>query len=220
MANRWGTTAEEPFSLLPNFGISVLVMTFPGREGFGPEFYNALKEGRNFGQLDIDEAAQVVEHLIALGYTARDRVGITGCSYGGYFAVQSIIRHPDLYAAAVAQCTLLDLEHAYEFTGRSSVAYWEGRVPDADAAEYIADSPVHHAAEVRTPLLLVHGTEDQLPVSMVEDFRDQIVAHGTPVELITFKGEGHGLSNPSSHMAAAQAQIRWFQKYLAGGTVR
>jgi dipeptidyl aminopeptidase/acylaminoacyl peptidase len=220
MANRWGATAEEPFNLLPNFGIAVLVMTFPGREGFGPPFYNALKEGRSFGQLDIDEAAQAVEHLIAQGYTARDRVGITGCSYGGYFAVQSIIRHPDLYAVAVAQCTLLDLEHAYEFTGRSSVAYWEGRRPEADAAEYTADSPIHHAADVRSPLLLVHGTEDQLPVSMVEDFRDQIAAQGTPVELITFKGEGHGLSNPSSHMAAAQAQIRWFQTYLAGATVR
>jgi dipeptidyl aminopeptidase/acylaminoacyl peptidase len=205
---------------LPNFGISVLVMTFPGREGFGPEFYNALKEGRNFGQLDIDEAAQVVEHLIALGYTARDRVGITGCSYGGYFAVQSIIRHPDLYAAAVAQCTLLDLEHAYEFTGRVVGCLLGGARAGRRRRRIhcrLAGSP---RAEVRTPLLLVHGTEDQLPVSMVEDFRDQIAAHGTPVEMITFKGEGHGLSNPSSHMAAAQAQIRWFQKYLAGGTVR
>jgi dipeptidyl aminopeptidase/acylaminoacyl peptidase len=55
---------------------------------------------------------------------------------------------------------------------------------------------------------------------MVESFRDQVAAHGAPVKLITFKGEGHGLSNPSSHMAAAQAQIRWFQKYLAGSTAR
>ena len=38
--------------------------------------------------------------------------------------------------------------------------------------------------------------------------------------IITFKDEGHGLSNPSSHMAAAQAQIRWFQKYLASADAR
>jgi dipeptidyl aminopeptidase/acylaminoacyl peptidase len=56
-----------------------------------------------------------------------------------------------------------------------------------------------------------------LPVSIVANFRDQVAAVGTPVELITFQDEGHGLSQPSNKMAAAQAQIRWFQRYLATG---
>src|SRR3712207_6343790 len=220
MTNRWGQTAEEPFTLLPNFGIAVLFMPFAGREGFGPEFFTALMDERNFGQLDIDEAAQVVETLISQGYTTRDRVGITGCSYGGYFASQSITRHPDLYAAANANCSMLDLAYDWEFIGRADVTYWEGRVPATDPAEYTADSPLSQAAKVRTPLLLMHGGKDTLPVSVVGDFRDTIVTTGTPVELITFKNEGHSLSQPSSRMAAAQAQIRWFQRYLAAPDAR
>lgn len=220
MANRWGTTAEEPFDLLPNFGIGVLVMSFSGREGSGPAFYNALMEERNFGQRDIDEAAQAVEYMIAQGYTARDRVGITGCSYGGYFTGQSIVRHPDLYAAANAQCSLLDLAQAWEFLGRADVTYWEGRTPETDPAEYAADSPNANAAKIRTPLLLLHGANDQIPASTVAAFGDRIAATGTPVELIIFKDEGHGLSLPSNKMAAAQAQIKWFEKYLAPGTER
>jgi dipeptidyl aminopeptidase/acylaminoacyl peptidase len=220
MTNRWGQTAEEPFTLLPNFGISVLFMPFAGREGFGPEFFTALMDERNFGQLDIDEAAQAVEFLIKEGYTARDRVGITGCSYGGYFTSQSITRHPDLYAAANTNCSMLDLAYVWEFIARPDVTYWEGRVPTTDLAEYTADSPRAQAANVRTPLLLTHGGKDTLPVSSVTDFRDQIAATGTPAELITFKDEGHGLSQPSTRMAAAQAQIRWFQTHLAAADPR
>jgi len=218
MANRWGATSEDPFNLLPNFGIGLLVMTFPGREGWGPEVFTALKADRNFGQLDIDEAAEVIEYLIHQGYTARDRVGITGCSYGGYFTTQSIVRHPDLYAAANAQCSLLDLAHVWEYLpGRPDVTFWEGRTPASDPAEYAADSPITQGAKVRTPLLLFHGSADYLPASIAANFRDQIAAVGTPVELITFQDEGHGLSQPSNKMAAAQAQIRWFQRYLATG---
>ena len=54
MTNRWGATTEDAFNLLPNFGISVLFMPFSGREGFGPEFYLALADEDNFGQLDVD----------------------------------------------------------------------------------------------------------------------------------------------------------------------
>ena len=217
MANRWGATSEEPFNLLPNFGIGLLVMTFPGREGWGPEVFTALKVERNFGQLDIDEAAEVVAYLVHQGYTARDRVGITGCSYGGYFTAQSIVRHPDLYAAANAQCSLLDLTHAWEYVARPDVTFWEGRTPTADPTEYADDSPIAQGAKVRTPLLLFHGATDTLPASIAANFRDQVAAGGTPVELITFQDEGHGLSQPSNKMAAAQAQIRWFQQYLATG---
>ncbi len=125
------------------------------------------------------------------------------------------MRHPELYAAAVALYSMLDLTHAWEFSGRPEVSYWEGRVPESDAAEYAADSPSVHAEKIRSPLLLIHGAKDDSPLSIVSIFRDKVAATGTPVELISFKEEGHGLVSPSSHMAAAQAQIRWFQRYLA-----
>jgi dipeptidyl aminopeptidase/acylaminoacyl peptidase len=215
VTNEWGSNVEQPFNLLPNFGMAVLVLPLPGREGFGPKFYNDLANGRNFGQIDIDEAAHAVEYMIGQGYTTRDRVGITGGSYGGYFASQSIVRRPELYAAAVALSSMLDLAHTWEFIARPEVSYWEGRVPERDPAEYAADSPSAHASRIRSPLLLIHGAKDEVPLSIVASFRDTVAATGTPVELISFKEEGHGLSSPSSHMAAAQAQIRWFQRYLA-----
>ena len=77
-------------------------------EGLGPKFFDNLVGGRNFGAVDIDEAAQAVQSLIALGYATPDQVGITGCSYGGYFTSrESLVRYPELYAVANAQCSPL-----------------------------------------------------------------------------------------------------------------
>lgn len=214
MTNSWGANVENPYNLLPNFGIAVLVMPLPGRLGWGPQFYNALADGRNFGQIDIDEQAEIVEQMIRLGYTSRGNVGIAGCSYGGYFATQSITRHPGLYSAANTQCTLLDMYSEFQFGYTPVVAYLEGRSPTVDPNEYAKDSPLFNASKVRVPTLMFHGTADFLPMQLVINFHDQIAANNVPVELLQFEGEGHGLGALTSQFVAGQEQIEWFRQYL------
>lgn len=215
ITNQWGGIVESPFNLLPNFGIAVLVAPLPGREGWGPKFLNDLANGRNFGAIDIDEGAAIVQQMIAMGYTASDKVGVTGCSYGGYYASQSITRHPTLYAAANSQCTLLDLFAEWQSGYTGFLSYLEGRAPTADPEEYTRDSPLYNAVRVRTPLLLFAGTNDFLPAKFSANFHDQIAAGKWPVELLLFADEGHGLSQPTSQFVAGQAQINWFREYLA-----
>jgi dipeptidyl aminopeptidase/acylaminoacyl peptidase len=213
MTNRWGTSAEEPFSLLPNFGFAVLFMPFSGREGFGPEFFNALADKDNFGQLDVDEGAQAVQYLLEHDYVKPGAVGIVGCSYGGYYVAQSITQFPDLYAAANIQCALLDMIKWWE-PNRFLVTYLEGSVPAEQPDEYRRDSPVYSASKIKTPLLLFHGEDDDLPFEIVRDFRNGIDDEITPIEMLVFKNEGHSLSFSSSRLIAAQHQIVWFRKYL------
>jgi dipeptidyl aminopeptidase/acylaminoacyl peptidase len=213
MTNRWGTTAEEPFNLLPNFGCGLLFMPFAGREGFGPEFYLALADNDNFGQLDVAEGAQAVQYLLEQGYAQPNGIGIAGCSYGGYFAAQSIIQYPDLYAAANIQCAVLDMIKWWE-PNPFLVTYMEGSIPAEQIEEYRRDSPYYLASQVKTPLLLFHGRDDNLPFQLVRDFRNGIDDDMTPVRMLVFKNEGHTLSSPSSRLIAAQEQIVWFRKYL------
>ena len=214
MTNRWGATPEDPFSLLPNFGISVLFMPFPGREGFGPEFYLALADKQNFGQIDVDESALAVQYLVEHGYANENQVGVNGCSYGGYVVNQSITQYPELYAAAISQCSIMDMVDYWEFNPYL-VTFYEGSLPEDRPEEYRRDSPLSNADMVRTPVLLMQGTEDFLPVKLVRDFRSAVAATETPVELLVFKNEGHSLSLPSSKLYAAQQQIAWFRRYLS-----
>ena len=213
MTNRWGATTEDPFNLLPNFGISVLFMPFSGREGFGPDFYLALADEDNFGQIDVDESAMAVQYLLENGYAKARQVGVNGCSYGGYLVNQSITQYPDIFAAAVSQCSIMDMTDYWKFNPYL-VTFYEGNVPADRPDEYRRDSPLHSAGAVRTPVLLMQGTEDFLPVKLVRKFRRIIASTQTPVKLLVFQNEGHTLSLPSSRLVAAQEQIAWFRKYL------
>ncbi len=213
MTNYWGTNVESPFALLPNFGIAVLAVPLQGRLGLGAGQLNALADGDNFGQVDIDEQAEIARQMIRQGWTSSEQLGIAGCSYGGYFATKSIIRHPDLYAAANTQCSLLDLFHEWQFGFTPYLSYLSG-LPITEAEEYVRDSPLYNTSRIRTPLLIFHGTRDFLPLQIALNLHDQVEANGTPTEMLTFRGEGHGLGNPASQYTAAEAQLLWFREHL------
>jgi len=215
MVSFWGVRAGEPYTLLPSFGLSVLFVPLPGRTQLGPAFLDALEEGDHFGQIDIDEQAEIARQLLALGYTSRDRLGIAGCSYGGYFTAQSITRYPDLYTAANPQCTLLDLDYEWTTLSSTFAAFVEGRSLQEDPAEYQRDSPLFQASRVKTPTLIFTASEDYLPWQFSVQFHDAIQAAGTTTEVYLFEGEGHVMAQPNSLLTAAQLQIEWFRRFLA-----
>lgn len=218
MRNHWEATVESPFGLLPNFGFGVLVVPLYGRYGVGPERFNALAAGNNLGQIDIDAQAEIVNQLRAKGWASK--VGISGCSYGGYFTNQSITRHPNTYDAAHAMCSMVDLVSEWS-RGYASLAPWmEGLPPQNAMAEYIKDSPAYNATKVRTPLLAFHGTNDFLPVTVMENYMLQIINNKVPAKLLKFTGTGHGfpvtagaLEKPYE-LYGAQEQLIWFRTYL------
>lgn len=154
-------------------------------------------------------------HHINHCLTDGKKVGISGCSLGGYFASQSIVRHPDLYAAANTQCSVLEWIVDFQYLEAPLAAFLEGGAPQDRGAEYLRDSPLYNAERIRTPTLIFHGTEDFNDIGLIQSFHDQIAANGTPVRMLTFVGEGHGLKAPESQFVAGEALLLWFRQYLA-----
>ena len=214
VTNDFGTGVEAPYSILPNLGIPVFMANFAGRSVRSPQFFSDLAEGTNFGQLDIRQMKEGVEALVGQKIADPKRVGITGCSYGGYFTMQSLRTYPDLYAAANTQCTLVDLFEEFNFGYTPFISYLMGRAPQADPTEYMKDSPLYGTREVKTPTLIFHGTDDFLPLPLINNMHDQLVANGTPVRFLRVKGEHHGFSDPKSQMTAVQEQVRFFREQL------
>lgn len=214
MINSWSAAAESPFNLLPNFGLSVLVLPLQMRPGWGEKQWFDLANGRSFGRIDIDEAAQFVRKLVAKGYTSKQRIGIAGCSYGGYFSSQSVVRYPRLYAAANPACSLLDIPTEFASGYAAFIAFLEGKTPYQDLRKYRADSPVYQAHRVVTPTLVFHGSQDFLPVGIAANFYAGISGQGTPARMVEFNGEGHGIHEPKNVLYQAQEQIAWFRYYL------
>lgn len=214
MFNSWAAIVERPFGLLPGMGTAVLVTPLAGRPGYTPAAFNSLADGSNFGQIDIDEQAAIVNDMIRRGWTSRGKVGISGCSYGGYFVLQSIVRYPELYAAANVQCGFVDLVSEWTRGFDALAPYLVGLPPYVAPEEYRRDSPAYNAARIRAAVLTFHGTEDYLPIVQNENLHLQLVNRGLTARMVKFVGEGHGLSDPANQLYAAQEQILWFRTHL------
>ncbi|HEU5012757.1 MAG TPA: prolyl oligopeptidase family serine peptidase [Roseiflexaceae bacterium] len=224
MFNRWDASVESPFALLPNFGFAVLVVPLQGRYGSGGANLLALADGDNYGQIDIDAQADIVRQMIARGWTRPGSVGITGCSYGGYFTLQSVVRYPTLYSAANPQCGLYDMIVEWNRGYPDLSAFLENGTPLQRVAEFQQDSPAYNTDKIKTPLLIFHGQNDFLPVNIAENFFQTVKDDGVPARMLKFIGTGHGITPASLDITeedivayeryAAQEQIRWFRTYL------
>lgn len=214
MANEFATEVEMPLNLLPNFGLAVLVVPLSGREGFGPELYNALADDQNFGEVDVREGAEIIGQMIQQGWTTAAQVGITGCSYGGYYAAQSITQFPQLFAAANPQCTLLDTFTEWQLGYSSLLSYLVGQTPMEAPDRYRQTSPLYNAEAIRTPTLLFHGADDFLQIDVARNFHDVVDMANIPIDLYVFEGVGHSLYGSGYQPLAAQLQIEFFQHYL------
>lgn len=219
--NSWAAIVERPFALLPNFGFSLLIVPLTGREGVpGRGGLGPLADNNNFGQIDIDLQAEIVRQMIDRGWTSAGKIGITGCSYGGYFVWQSVIRHPDLYTAGNPQCAgPVDVFVEWSRGYATLLPYLEGQAPFAKPDEYRRDSPIYNADKVKAAILTFHGTNDFLPITLNENLHYQLVQRGVPARMIAFVGAGHGLVGRTSlienyELFAGQEMIAWFRQHL------
>ena len=87
--------------------------------------------------------------------------------------------------------------------------------PAVDGERLRRISPLFHAENINTPLLVIQGANDPR-VLQVES--DEIVAavkaNGTPVEYVVFPDEGHGFSRRENRIAASDAFISFLKVHL------
>jgi dipeptidyl aminopeptidase/acylaminoacyl peptidase len=94
--------------------------------------------------------------------------------------------------------------------------YWLGGLPWENYQSYWARSPLSLMGSVKTPTLVVVGSEDyRTPVSEAEQLYAALKLKGVPTALVKVPGVGHGAiaSRPSQAAAKAAAIIAWFDKY-------
>jgi len=221
----WGRDAWGYFSyaqFAANRGYAVLLPNFRGSTGFGKKFLDA--GNRQWGDKMQDDITYGVKYLVAEGIADPKRVGIWGGSYGGYATLAGITFTPDLYAAAVAEVapsnliTLLETIPPYWESGR---ALFYKRMGDPNTpegkAQLLRQSPLTHAAKIKTPLLITQGANDPR-VNKRES--DQIVIalreRNYPVEYLVAPDEGHGYARPVNNMAVIAAAERFLAKHLGG----
>ncbi|KOS15837.1 alpha beta-hydrolase [Malassezia pachydermatis] len=85
----------------------------------------------------------------------------------------------------------------------------QDEIPDV----YKARSAIYHADSIRTPLLLMHGDQDNVVApSQSRSMAKTIEQNGGCVRYIEYEGEGHGFRQVSTRCKALEAEFEFFQK--------
>jgi len=215
-----GPTAHESavISLLHSFftsrGIAVVEVNYGGSTGYGREYRNLLRG--QWGVVDREDTIAVVDHLIDAGEVDGAKVLITGGSAGG-FTVLNVLVNSDRFAAGasyygVADCTALALDtHDFESRYLDSMI---GAYP-AEAELYKERSPLTHAQNLTSPLIIFQGLDDKVvPPAQSEAIRDICVEKGITHRYFEFEGEGHGFRKASSIITSYEAELTFYGEVL------
>lgn len=197
----WGFDYWVQF--LANRGYAVLQPNFRGSAGYGVEF---LKKG--FGQWGAgmqDDLTDGVQWLIREGTVDPKRICIVGASYGGYAALMGAIKTPELLRCAISYAGVTDVPAMMRYdknqTLPSRYRRWRDRVQGEADANLKDVSPVRRAGEVGVPVLLMHGTDDDIvPYRQAEEFIKAMKKAGKPLEFIEFKDVGHQIDDSADRI--------------------
>jgi dipeptidyl aminopeptidase/acylaminoacyl peptidase len=76
---------------------------------------------------------------------------------------------------------------------------------------------MNYISQARTPTLIQHGELDRrVPIANAYELRQGLEDRGVKVEMIVYKGYGHGINKPKSMRAVMQHNLGWFNHYIFG----
>lgn len=205
---------------LVNHGYAVYAANNRGSSGYGKTFYHL--DDRKHGEVDLDDIVEAKTYLESLNWVDGEKIGIIGGSYGGYMVGAALAFRSGTFKVGVNIFGVMN----WVRTLNSIPPWWESfrealydemGDPATDAERHKRISPLFHAANIVTPMLVVQGANDPR-VLQVES--DEIVAavraNGVPVEYVIFPDEGHGFTKRENRIKASEAYLSFLDQYLKG----
>jgi dipeptidyl aminopeptidase/acylaminoacyl peptidase len=199
---------------LTSRGYRVFQPNFRGSAGYGKAFAQAGYG--QWGGLMQDDITDGVNHLIKTGKAKHGNICIAGVSYGGYAALMGAVKTSELYQCAVSINGIADLKAMIDYDkdlyGKDSDVYAYVKKlmgdPKRDADRIKATSPLTHAANINTPLLLIHGAKDKVvPVKQSQALSTALKANGKAVKYVELEGVNHSLNGYSDAMYGLNSTV-------------
>lgn len=217
--NGWLTAYNMPGQMGAGEGYAVFYPNYRGSTGRGAEF--AKSSQGDPGGKEFDDIIDGIDYLIENHQIDRDKVGVTGGSYGGYATAWMATRHSDRFAAGVMN---VGVSNNLSKWGTSDIpeelflVHSRKRIWD-DYQFFLERSPIYYADQAKTPLLILHGKEDTRvdPGQSYELYRHIKIRTDTPVRLVLYPGEGHGNRKSTARYDFSLRMMRWFNTYLKNG---
>ena len=197
-------------------GWAVLYPNPRGSTGYGEKFMRGNVP--DWGGGDYRDIMTGVDAMVARGVADADKLAVSGWSYGGYMT-SWVVTQTNRFKAAMEGAGLTDLVSMYGTTDIPGyIASFFHGVPNKETTEFYRQrSAITFVDNVTTPLLILHGGNDQrVPIGQPMEYFRQLKDRGKTVQLVFYPREGHGFSEYYHQIDKVRREFDWINRYTLG----
>lgn len=204
-----------PVDLWAARGALVLRVNYRGSAGYGQRFRQL--NVNNLGVGDAWDVLSGVDALIAQGHVDPNKLACMGWSQGGYISAFLTTSSTRFKAISVG-AGISDWATYYFNTDITPFTLqYLGANPVENPKIYEKTSPISYVKNAATPTLVQHGELDRrVPIANAYELRQALEDRGVPVEMVVYKGFGHGIDKPKAARAVMEHNFAWFNHYIFG----
>ena len=212
----YGNIFYHEMQVWANMGYFVIFTNPHGSDGYGNIFADIRGK---YGTVDYEDLMNFVDYVVEKYPIDKNRLGVTGGSYGGYMT-NWIIGHTDRFKCAVSQRSISNWISKF---GTTDIGYYfnadqNQATPWINHDKLWWHSPVKYADKAKTPTLFIHSEEDYR-CWLAEGLQmfTALKYHSVDARLCMFRGENHELSRsgkPKHRIKRLEEITNWFEKYL------
>ena len=214
----YGHDFFDEFQVYCGAGYAVLYANPRGSRGYGESFTRAVIG--DWGGVDHGDLTAALDAALAqCDYIDAQRLGVMGGSYGGYLTTWAV-GHTNRFKAA---CSERAVNNVHTLFGTSDIGHsfaeaQSGCLPWDNLEWYVQRSPLTYAANITTPLLIIHAEDDlRCPIEQAEQLFVALKKQHREVRFVRFPDEGHDMSRagkPRHRLERFRVILEWFGDFL------
>ena len=194
---------------LADQGFIVVAVDGHGTPGRTRAFERSIR-GDLIGPALTDHQAAILELCRLHPEMDFERVGVTGWSFGGYFAVLALERAGSFYKAGVAGAPVVDWRDYDTFYTERYLGF-----PDADSGAYSVSSALTSACFLKNPLLVIHGTaDDNVYFFHTLKLADALNRAGVNWDFLPLPGQAHSVIEAVQVQRVYSRMAEYFKQHL------
>ncbi|MFD2572626.1 S9 family peptidase [Spirosoma soli] len=206
--NDWDTRDFFWYQTLAQKGYIVVSVDGRGTGARGNAFRTVTYA--QLGKLETEDQIASARYLKTLPYVDPTRVGIWGWSYGGYMTALCMTLGADVFKAGISIAPVTN----WRFYDSIYTERYLKR-PQENASGYDDNSPVTHAAKLRGPFLLVHGTgDDNVHFQNSVALENALIAAGKQFQSFYYPNRNHGIYGGNTRLHLYQMMTDFIEKNL------
>ena len=200
-------------------GYVVFEPNYRGSDNLGNAYQRAIYNDASDGPArDVMAGIAAVKKL---GFVDESKIAVSGWSYGGELTTW-LIGHYHIWKAAVAVAAITDWNEEYNLS-RSGVVWrygfrgspWLG----GNMKEYVAQSPIAAASQIKTPTLILCDTGDsRVPITHSYQLYHALKDNGVTVKFVAYPVPDHFPGDPVRSRDLYSRWLGWLDQYLKEGT--